>query len=182
MCRTAHSSSRIPSSETGIDDLLASVNTGFSCRMCGSCCALDVRITESDLTRIESRFPAQATKVGRVREQKREQDSKLYSTLFTDASGEIRCIFLEENKCSVHEAKPLQCRLYPFFPIQVDSVQNLVSGSDGLVLATSTTGKRYVVSIDQNCAGVHASLAGPDWREIVLLWEQNEMECGGATH
>ena len=182
MRRTSRSPSEAPTPETRIDDLLASASTGFSCRMCGSCCALDVRVTESDLTRIESRFPAQAAKVSRVREQERVGNSDLYPTLFTDPSGRIRCIFLEGNKCSVHEAKPLQCRMYPFFPIQVDSVQDLVSGCEGLVLRTSPTGRKYVVSIDQDCVGVQTSSVKPNWSDIVLLWEQNEKESGEVSH
>lgn len=175
MNRPAHSTVETPSPEARIDDLLATATTGFSCKMCGSCCALDVRITESDLMRIESRFPAQAARVSRVREQG-QAEGGLYSTLFTDPSGRIHCIFLEGNKCSVHEAKPLQCRMYPFFPIQVGAVQNLVSGCDGLVLTTSPTGERYVMSIDQDCAGVQTSSSKPNWQDIVLLWEQNERE------
>jgi len=181
MHRNAQLSGKVSSPERGIDDLLASVNTGFSCKMCGSCCALDVQITESDLMRIESRFPAQVAKVNRLRERGPEQDGKLYSTLFADASGKVRCIFLEGNRCSVHEAKPLQCRLYPFFPIQINSVQSLVSSSDDLIFAVSLTGKRYVVSVNQDCAGVHTSPPSLDWRDLVLLWEQHEMECEEAT-
>jgi len=66
--------------------------------------------------------------------------------------------------------------MYPFFPIQVGAVQNLVSGCDGLVLTTSPTGERYVMSIDQDCAGVQTSSSKPNWQDIVLLWEQNERE------
>jgi Fe-S-cluster containining protein len=27
------------------------------------------------------------------------------------------CVFLEGSKCTVYEARPLQCRVYPFFPL-----------------------------------------------------------------
>ncbi|MFA5446959.1 MAG: YkgJ family cysteine cluster protein [Sphaerochaeta sp.] len=31
------------------------------------------------------------------------------------------CIFLENKRCSVYEARPIQCRTYPFWPAIMDS-------------------------------------------------------------
>ena len=33
---------------------------------------------------------------------------------------EARCSFLREDGCSIHEAKPTQCRIFPFWPELVD--------------------------------------------------------------
>jgi len=34
---------------------------------------------------------------------------------------ESQCYFLREDGCSVHPAKPTQCRIFPFWPELVDS-------------------------------------------------------------
>ena len=36
---------------------------------------------------------------------------------------EAQCSFLEGGGCSIHPAKPLQCRTYPFWPELVDSAR-----------------------------------------------------------
>jgi uncharacterized protein len=39
-----------------------------------------------------------------------------------DAKGkQAHCPFLSETGCSIHEAKPLQCRTFPFWPEVVES-------------------------------------------------------------
>lgn len=35
-----------------------------------------------------------------------------------------RCPFLKEDGCSIHPAKPTQCRLFPFWPELVESRKN----------------------------------------------------------
>jgi len=35
-----------------------------------------------------------------------------------------RCPFLEASGCAIHEAKPTQCRLYPFWPEIVETRQS----------------------------------------------------------
>jgi len=35
-----------------------------------------------------------------------------------------QCHFLTENGCSVHPVKPVQCRLYPFWPELVENRAN----------------------------------------------------------
>ncbi len=32
-------------------------------------------------------------------------------------TSEGHCVFLDDRACTVHEAKPLQCRVYPFLPL-----------------------------------------------------------------
>jgi Fe-S-cluster containining protein len=36
------------------------------------------------------------------------------------AAREVRCPFLRPDGCSIHEVKPAQCRLFPFWPELVD--------------------------------------------------------------
>jgi hypothetical protein len=37
--------------------------------------------------------------------------------------AEARCPFLEATGCSIHPAKPTQCRIFPFWPEFVDSAR-----------------------------------------------------------
>jgi len=164
-----------------VDDLLASPETGFSCRMCGSCCELDVQMTEHDLRRIESHRSDQAEKTQRIRKSGSVAGGEFYSPIFADIDSRVHCVFLEGNRCSVHEVKPLQCRLYPFFPVQVCSIGDLISDPESIISVQSPSGVRYVISVDQNCRGLNKVRTNTDWEELVCLWEQHEREWAEAT-
>jgi uncharacterized protein len=93
----------------------------FACQPgCTKCC--DVRgfvyITENDLQRManhigvtlkefEKAYVIRFKHVLRLRKPKRSQ-----------------CHFLTEKGCSVHPVKPVQCRLYPFWPELVENRAN----------------------------------------------------------
>lgn len=181
MSQAPRGTRRTPPTGETVDDLLASSTTGFSCKMCGSCCSLDVRVTESDRKRIESHYPDQAERTRRMRRDGPVQEGGLYSPLFARASLRAQCIFLEGNRCSIHEEKPLQCRLYPFFPIQVNSIEDFISDPRRVATIESPSGARYVVSVDQDCRGISRLTSNMDWGELVRLWEQHERECGETT-
>jgi Fe-S-cluster containining protein len=164
-----------------VDDLLASRDTGFSCRMCGSCCGLDVRMTEHDLRRIESHRPDQAKKTQWIRKNGSAVENGLYSPAFADANRQTHCIFLEGNRCSIHEVKPLQCRLYPFFPVQICLIREFISDPKSVISIQSPSGIEYVISVDQGCRGLSKTRSDIDWEELVRLWEQHEKECVEVT-
>ena len=42
---------------------------------------------------------------------------------------DVDCHFLEENGCSIHHAKPLQCRTFPYWPELVDRKRNWKSAA-----------------------------------------------------
>ena len=89
----------------------------FECqRGCTNCCQQRgfVYITESDLTRIaaflqltagefERRFVYRTKHLLRLRMPRHSQ-----------------CHFLREDGCSIHSVKPVQCRIFPFWPELVD--------------------------------------------------------------
>jgi len=158
-----------------VEDLLAAKDAGFSCKRCGSCCGLDVRVTERDLMRIEAEYPNLVSKVARLRGCGQRDESGSLSSLVSGDLG-VSCIFLDGNECLVHRAKPLQCRLYPFFPIPLDRVRGLISDLSDLVTVRSPKGITYVVSVDQDCKGVTKAVSRVDWQDIVRTWEQYEDE------
>lgn len=85
----------------------------FECqRGCTACCTQKgfVYLTEADIQRIaaalgmseadfERRYVYRTTNVRRLR-----------------TAREVRCPFLRGEGCSIHEVKPAQCRLFPFWP------------------------------------------------------------------
>ena len=86
----------------------------FKCTGCGKCCtgaSASVNLSRSDLDRLAAfkRIPA-----GRF--------VRIYTRLakgrrvLTNRPGSGDCVFLENNACSVYEARPIQCRTFPFWP------------------------------------------------------------------
>jgi Fe-S-cluster containining protein len=97
------------------------MHSRFACQPgCTKCC--DVRgfvyITENDLRRMaeyvglsaqafETQYVVRFKQLLRLRKPRRSQ-----------------CHFLTEQGCSVHPVKPVQCRLYPFWPELVEERAN----------------------------------------------------------
>ena len=93
----------------------------FECTQCGQCCTTRGEYAFVYLNRSET--VALARQVGlRLAEFKRRHT-------FVDEDGwrqlgfaEGRCTFLDgEGRCGVYEARPAQCRTFPFWPEFVDA-------------------------------------------------------------
>lgn len=85
----------------------------FKCTGCGKCCTGSpgyVFLSLSDLDRFAEHF--QITKDEFTRKYTRLVDGQ-YALLDRPLSGD--CMFLKDNKCSVYEARPVQCRTYPWW-------------------------------------------------------------------
>ena len=57
-----------------------------------------------------------------------------------------RCHFLKNNKCTVHETRPFQCRCFPFWQMMVKSKKNVIAYSKkcpGLQATLRGNGKYY---------------------------------------
>lgn len=94
----------------------------FDCTRCSRCCRHEpgfVFLTKDDLSRLvkavgvpETAFLARYTK--RVRLGTTERVS-------LNEKKNYDCVFWENDGCSVYEARPLQCRSYPFWISNVDA-------------------------------------------------------------
>ena len=86
----------------------------FACQGSGKCCVSRgdygyVYLTLEDRRRL-------ATGLGiPTREFTRKYCAKT-EDLFHLANGEADCMFLADGRCSVYEARPTQCRTWPFWP------------------------------------------------------------------
>jgi Fe-S-cluster containining protein len=85
----------------------------FKCTGCGECCTGSpgyVFLSIDDLERLAQHFslsPEEFTAKYTYR-----VDDKIS---LIDRPGSPDCIFLEDKKCSVYEARPVQCRTFPWW-------------------------------------------------------------------
>lgn len=96
----------------------------FKCTGCGECCRHvkeTVSVDSLDVFRITKYLRNKGTSVTAPDEfllkyaQPVLLDQSGYFVYFLKSVGEDdACIFLENNRCTIHEIKPRACRLYPF--------------------------------------------------------------------
>jgi Fe-S-cluster containining protein len=94
----------------------------FKCTGCGKCCSGSpgyVFLTEEDIARFTKHLNITT-----------EVFTKRYTKFFhgrlslRDDTPNYGCIFLKEGKyCGAYEARPSQCRNYPFWPMNLSSEQ-----------------------------------------------------------
>lgn len=96
----------------------------FSCQSCGKCCKFfSVNITHLDIKRIlENRPDLQVSDFVDFKPSTDKNDNEAF--ISTSGKKELilkkkskknnECVFLENNKCSIHSFKPLVCRVWPF--------------------------------------------------------------------
>lgn len=94
----------------------------FKCTGCGKCCTASpgyVFLSKPDIEQLAKHFSK--TEEEFMREKVRLVDGQ-YALLDRPGSGD--CIFLKDHKCSVYEARPVQCRTFPWW------IQNLREPKD----------------------------------------------------
>lgn len=95
---------------------------GFECTMCGECCKhlsdeYVVLLFPQDITRISSRLNMDIASFRQryVRSDKLIIDDCLYFPIDVVRDNNGRCVFLlDDNRCSIHDFKPIQCARGPF--------------------------------------------------------------------
>lgn len=94
----------------------------FKCTACGHCCTGSpgyVFLSRSDIERLAAHFSMKEEDF--MRQKVRYVDEQ-YALL--DRPGSNDCIFLENHKCTAYEARPVQCRTFPWW------IQNLRDPKD----------------------------------------------------
>lgn len=94
----------------------------FSCTMCGKCCH-----ARGDVASVYVNFEERKRLAQFLDLPKRDFDARF---IRRDGDGHRRlrfvdghCCFLEDSTCIVHEAKPVQCRTWPFWEELLESEQ-----------------------------------------------------------
>jgi Fe-S-cluster containining protein len=88
----------------------------FSCTQCGKCCTGttgSVEINEEEIEQMAQFLHLSIKNFKKLYIKKRNNKSLLVEK--KSPSG-FDCIFFQNNQCAVYKARPLQCRLYPFWP------------------------------------------------------------------
>lgn len=86
----------------------------FKCTECGGCCTGSpgyVWLEEKDIEALVSKL--KITRQAFLRRYTRQVGERL--SLLEDPKN-FDCVFLEENRCTVYDARPTQCRTFPFWP------------------------------------------------------------------
>ena len=76
-------------------------------------------------------------------EETRGKTYKFYTLGFKFTGDDEHCHFLIGNRCSVHEARPFQCRCFPFWKMMVTNKKNLVRYSKKCPGLRSLKGRFY---------------------------------------
>ena len=150
----------------------------FSCQMCGACCRGfkegEVYLYKDDIARLAKLL--NLTSKARLREFAKEYLKVVSDSFFWKEPGAARaktyryktlgfkftgddehCHFLEDNECTIHEARPFQCRCFPFWQMLVSNSKNFVNYSKKCPGLKVLKGKHYT-------------------REEILDWATKEYE------
>lgn len=140
---------------------------GFSCKMCGDCCRGfdegEVYLYMDDIKKLvkflnlngKSGLKKFAQKYLKAIDQtfyhkesgaQKGKNYRIKTLGFRFEGEDEHCTFLIGNECSVHEARPFQCRCFPFWQMMVESRKNFVEYSKkcpGLKKSLENEGKHY---------------------------------------
>jgi Fe-S-cluster containining protein len=116
-------------------------NMLFRCRLCGEkCCGLNPEVSEEDVERIRRIIPSfkpYPTPEGRL--------------ILIGENG--FCPFLRNGLCTIHEYRPVLCRLYPFYPVKKRMLEGILS-LPGDVEVVKHGSEEYVFIFDEQCPGI----------------------------
>jgi len=150
----------------------------FSCQMCGACCRGfkegEVYLYKDDIARLAKLL--NLTSKARLRKFAKEYLKVVSDSFFWKEPGAARaktyryktlgfkftgddehCDFLKDNECTIHEARPFQCKCFPFWQMLVSNKKNFVDYSKKCPGLKVLKGKRYT-------------------REEILDWATKEYE------
>lgn len=97
----------------------------FKCTECGKCCTGStgyVWVTEDDM-----RAMARVLNISFelfTRRYIRMRDNRYALIEKRAQNGDFDCIFLKDKKCMVYEARPIQCRTYPWWRENLNSPES----------------------------------------------------------
>ena len=114
--------------ELGFTNVSPTDTTSFSCLKCGKCCRnvkASIPVETIDLFRLARHLDISTDEaMGRYTDYY-FLDENGYPVLFLKTTGQDEaCIFLKDTLCSMREARPRACRLYPFGAVPTDDFKD----------------------------------------------------------
>ena len=99
----------------------------FSCTACGICCREKgyVFFTDDDIARA-SKYLDLNPLIFIKKYLDFDSDYGYFARV--DEDNGLSCPFLKDNKCVIHDAKPNQCKTYPYWKEYTDKNGNLIAG------------------------------------------------------
>lgn len=97
----------------------------FQCTECGKCCTGSsgfVWVNEEEMQSMADSFniPIELFK----RKYTRQRDNRFALIEKKNPNGDFDCIFLKGKRCEVYQARPTQCRTYPWWPENLNSKES----------------------------------------------------------
>lgn len=107
--------------------ILMALQTIFKCKNCGNYCKNEkaINICQEDIKKM-AKYMKMSYKKFRINYVRSEGDK-----LFIKNSEP--CIFYDDNKCTIYEARPLICRMYPYITMNSDFSNDTVPVIDGCI-------------------------------------------------
>ncbi|GMH45251.1 hypothetical protein BSKO_13208 [Bryopsis sp. KO-2023] len=158
----------------------------FECTLCGKCCKRADRPVLVNACEVEE--------MAQILDMDIQKFSEEYLTEGSDAVGDVAdklmlkrgkdgksCVFLgRDNKCRVHEAKPIHCRTYPFHP------EHLISEFDWNAEAAACEGMTPIkISSDSKTKKSNTEESSVSKEDIVknlFMAELNRDEMPNESH
>lgn len=167
----------------------------FSCTACGKCCkskgSNKVYLNDAETYSIAEHLRVSTTKFDEVyTDQRIDVKNRLLKTI-KQHSIKKQCLFLVDNKCSIYEVRPTQCRTYPFWPqIMIGPAEwtaeaHLCEGiktkvslpTDTLMKEQNLHDKESTVPLNMLIHHIHDRGKGEDWTYDQALELLNETKA-----
>ena len=97
----------------------------FKCTECGKCCTGApgfVWVTEAEMETLATQLNLSLAVF--KRKYTRQRDNRYSLTERISPNGEHDCVFLKDRKCTVYQARPKQCRTYPWWKENLKSPES----------------------------------------------------------
>jgi Fe-S-cluster containining protein len=95
----------------------------------------------------------------------KDQNNRVLTSLKSDPTQQ-QCVFLEGNECSVYDARPTQCRTYPYWPqIMIGQAEWKAEAynCEGIQIPAKKRAQIDEVALNMIIHQIHDRGAGEDW-------------------
>ena len=128
----------------------------FECQRCSECCTGEVVLTYEDIERILQKYPDLKAAILPTLSHRYPGLGWIFSILHVgqpDRPGV--CFYLKEKICTIYDARPLVCRIYPFsVELKRDMKKKTKVPKHAPVFRHPSTHLAYVTVYDPECRGI----------------------------